>query len=125
MQTVAVHDQSVDNNWDAVAKAVKHERLARRWSIRDACAVAGVSTTTWINAEKGMQLAPLTLTAISQAFDWPDGATDRLLAGESLESPQPTASTDDESWDDLKSSLSEEGRAAVRAIIEQLRAKRY
>lgn len=107
------------NDWEHAAGAVRRARSQRRWSIRDACAAAGLSPTTWINVEKGLRVSPLTQAAVAQALGWPEDAFDVLLAGEELPTPPPDA----ESWDDLKSSLSEEGRAAVRAVIEQLRSK--
>lgn len=92
---------------------VKQARLSAGWSIRDACAKAGVSTTTWINAEKGMRISPLSRQSIASALGWPDGAVDRLLQGQPVET--------DASGSDYNSriaKISSGARDAIEAIIQ-------
>lgn len=71
----------MQNDGAKIAAAIRAARNARRWSIRDACAVADISPTTWINAEKGIRVSDLTRTAITQALGWPEDAFVRLAAG--------------------------------------------
>ena len=113
LQAVALDSGSVAEDWKNVAKAVKRERTARGWSIRDACAVADVSPTTWINAEKGMRISDLSRAAIARALDKGEEWFDELLGG---------GTADDEVID--VTGLSADDKAHLRAIVERLKTQR-
>lgn len=58
---------------DALADRVRHERLRRGWSVRDAAAAGGISNTYWGQFEDYKQpLTPTIAAAVARAFDWED-----------------------------------------------------
>ena len=117
LQGVALDTDGVSDHRDSAAKAVKQERIGRSWSIRDACAAAGVSQTTWINAEKGLRISDLSRAAIERALDKPSGWFDELLAG----GPAPNGHNVDEVVD--LTGLTEDDKAQVRAIVERFKRR--
>lgn len=117
-----------------IAEIVRDRRTALRLSQRRAATLADVSSTTWQSFEKHHHpVSEMTLTGMAAALRWPSNWFDRLQAGddpgELAEQPNGNSPnghpSDAGSWDDLKSDLSEADRAAVRAIIDQLRAKHH
>ncbi len=57
---------------DQLADRVRHERLRRGWSVRDAAAAGSISNTYWGKFEDYRQsLTPMIATAVAKAFDWP------------------------------------------------------
>jgi transcriptional regulator with XRE-family HTH domain len=56
---------------NAAADRVRLERLRRKWSVRHAASVGGISNTHWQAFENGLQeLTPGLSAAIARAFDW-------------------------------------------------------
>lgn len=116
MHGVAGDTAGVTDDWGAAAQAIKRERKARGWSIRDACAVADISPTTWINAEKGMRISELTQAAIERALGWPDDEITRLVSG-GRRDPDTGELID-------ATGLSEADKDVIRAMVERLKARR-
>lgn len=125
----ACNTPDVQESWESVAEQVKRRRLERGLSQRGAADAAGVSPTTWQSLElHHKSVGDLTKAGIARALGWPIDAIDRLLDGEDpadFEAAPQAPTAPDDSWDDLKSSLSEQDRAAVRAIIESLRTRNH
>lgn len=77
------------------ADKVRHERLRRDWSVRQAASAGGISNTYWGNFEDYKQpLTPAIAGAVARAFKWSTSWADELetsgyepirsLGGESL-----------------------------------------
>lgn len=106
-----------------MAEAIDARRLELGLTIGNFADAAGLTRQGLDPVRQGLrrQYNDRTILGVARALRWPIDWLDQLEAGRTPE-PQ-NAPAGDEDWNDLKSSLSPEDRAAVRAIIESLRAR--
>ncbi len=103
----------------------------RRWSIRTAAEIAGVSTNTWFSVEHGNRIDDIRRNAIGDVFGWTAQTWEHLLAGGRLdelpgEHEQPSEPEPERDAMDFHADLSDispEGRAAIQHIIDIERGK--
>jgi transcriptional regulator with XRE-family HTH domain len=74
----------MQQNWKAVAEALKLSRMAMGWSQEELAERAGTSRATIQNLEYGQERARISrkLRDVTTALEWPDGHLDRVLTGE-------------------------------------------
>lgn len=107
----------------AMADAVDRRRLQLGMTPGDFATAAGLTRQGLDPVRKGelRKYNDRTILGVARALRWEPDWYERLSSGRSPIEAQPHPG--DESWDDLRSSLSPEDQASVRAIIESLRSK--
>lgn len=111
----------------SIADLVRRFRNRHGLSQAELAAAAGVSDGMIGNVERGTRnLGAETVDRVADALDLTDGERGELIQarkrfGKTLDTSR---SPESKSWDDLKSKLSEQDRAAIQALIESLTAKR-
>lgn len=107
-----------------MAEAIEERRRSLGMTIGDFAAEAGLTRQGLDPVRRGerRQYNDRTILGVARALRWDHDWYDRILAGQRPRNTMAAVPGDD-SWDDLKSSLSEEDRAIIRAMIERLRHK--
>jgi transcriptional regulator with XRE-family HTH domain len=103
----------MDQDWEAVAKAVKERRVELGMRQKDLATAAGLDASTIRNIETQARsrFEPLTLSRVSKALDRPSGWLQAVSEGTDLSEIPEGASGADATLDDL---------IAERDRIEQL-----
>lgn len=115
---------TADDRPEPVAALVRRFRNRRGMSQAELAAAAGVSDGMIGNVERGTRnLGVETVERVADALVLDAEERAELVQARRMFGHS-SGDGEGESWDDLKSSLSEADRAAVRAIIESLKAKR-
>lgn len=110
-----------------MADAIERRRLELGMTIGDLADAAGITRQGLDPVRRGEHRSynDRTIMGVARALRWDVDWLDRLIAGRRPREVRGNLLPDDgEDWNQFKSSLSEEDRAAIRTIIDGLIARR-
>lgn len=124
------------SRFKALGDEIRRRRGQLELDFRQAAELAGISTTTWFNAEKGKTRPhTVTLGKVEKVLQWEPGTCDAILAGEPVTPDVPKKPKSDDTfdlatlaamtivWAQLAPGLDPEERATIRALVKRTQAR--
>lgn len=86
---MSVHDEGMEQNWKAVADAIRASRLSHGMTQEELALKVGVSRVTIQSLESGGPRARVSsaLLKVARTLGWPSGRVEDLLAGDNSSPP--------------------------------------